>query len=134
MIHWTKLTIGENTEIFQILQGVDAGINIVILTGVAILFSLNLETRDKRRRALEGLHSLRGYAHVIDMHQLNKDPAALAANLPRTRSSPERDLAPPELLRYLDYCSEMLSVISKLAALYFAIFPRSRCGRDRERR
>jgi hypothetical protein len=74
---------------------------------------------------LEGLQGLRGYAHVVDMHQLNKDPAALAANLPRTRSSPERDLSPQELLRYLDYCSELLSVISKFAALY------SQYSRDR---
>jgi hypothetical protein len=77
----------------------------------------------KRKKALRGLHSLRVFAHVIDMHQMNKDPAATAANLPRTRSSPDRDLTPKELLRYLDYCSEMLSVISKFAALYAQNFP-----------
>ena len=118
VIPWTRFTVGENTEVFQALQGIDAGIHIMVLTGLAMLFFVNWEVRAKRRRALQGLQSLRGYAHVVDMHQLNKDPAALAANLPPTRSSPERDLSPQELLRYLDYCSEMLSVISKFAALY----------------
>jgi hypothetical protein len=125
IIPWTRFTVGENTEIFQALQGIDAGIHIIVLTALAMLFFVNWELRAKRRRALEGLQGLRGYAHVVDMHQLNKDPAALAANLPRTRSSPERDLSPQELLRYLDYCSELLSVISKFAALY------SQYSRDR---
>ena len=116
-VPWT-LTFGENTEVFQALQGIDAGIHMIVLTALVVLFSMNWEMRAKRRRAIEGLQSLRAYAHVVDMHQLNKDPAALAANLPPTRSSPERDLSPQELLRYLDYCSELLSVISKFAALY----------------
>lgn len=35
-----------------------------------------------------------------------------------TPSSPERHLSRAELRRYLDYCSELLSLTSKLAALY----------------
>jgi hypothetical protein len=35
-----------------------------------------------------------------------------------TSSSPDRGLTPFELVRYLDYCSEMLSLTAKLAALY----------------
>ena len=35
-----------------------------------------------------------------------------------TPSSPRRTLTRYELIRYLDYCSEMLSLNSKLAALY----------------
>ena len=36
----------------------------------------------------------------------------------RTADSPERDMTPFELTRYLNYCSEMLSLTDKLAALY----------------
>ena len=39
-----------------------------------------------------------------------------------TASSPERDLTAPELGRYLDYCSELLSLISKVAALHVQRF------------
>ena len=41
----------------------------------------------------------------------------------RTSSSPLRDLDDEQLLRYLDYCSEMLSLTGKLAALYAQYFP-----------
>ena len=37
-------------------------------------------------------------------------------------SAPKRQMTPFELLRYLDYCSEMLSLISKLAALHVQHF------------
>lgn len=35
-----------------------------------------------------------------------------------TKSSPDRPLSPFELIRYLDYCSELLSLTAKCAALY----------------
>jgi hypothetical protein len=38
--------------------------------------------------------------------------------MPPTASSPVRTLSRAELVRYLDYCSEMLALISKLAALF----------------
>ena len=50
------------------------------------------------------------------MHQLTKDPSALGG--PRTSASPERDMTRYELVRYLGYCSEMLSLASKAAAVY----------------
>ena len=47
------------------------------------------------------------------------DPVKIHPNdLPDTASSPRSDLTAAELGRYLDYCSEMVSLISKLAALY----------------
>ena len=50
------------------------------------------------------------------MHQLTKDP--LMIDGPTTPDSPVRDMTPFELTRYLNYCSEMLSLTDKLAALY----------------
>lgn len=105
-------------EFFSAIQGVEAIIHIIALTAGGMYFLVTLDRRARRQRALEGLYSLRAYAHVIDIHQLNKDPSALAAGLAPARSSPDRDLPPRELLRYLDSCSEMLAMISKLAALY----------------
>jgi hypothetical protein len=56
------------------------------------------------------------------MHQLTKDPEQLVNNPPATASSPTRTMSRTELGRYLDYCSEMLSVTSKIAALYVERF------------
>ena len=56
-------------------------------------------------------------AHIVDMHQLTKDPERLLQGGPATPSSPQRTMTPFELGRYLDYSSEMLSMISKTAAI-----------------
>jgi hypothetical protein len=100
----------------------EAGLNVVILLGAAILFLITTERRIKRGRALRAIHELRALAHVIDMHQLTKDPERALVRTKNTASSPKPDLTPGELTRYLDYCSEMLSLLGKLAALYVQRF------------
>ncbi len=105
-------------DIYTIFEGVEAGLNIVILAAVAIFTLTRIEERLKRSQALDDLHELRSIAHVIDMHQLTKDPTALMRLGPRTASSPEREMSEFELSRYLDYCAELLSLAGKVAALY----------------
>jgi len=102
----------------ELLTTAESAINELIFLGLAFLFLTSLETRIKRREAHRALHRLRSIAHVVDMHQLTKDPAHLLANIADTRSSPERHMNRFELSRYLDYCSEMLALNSKIAALF----------------
>ncbi len=116
IVQKVRLLTAAPDEIYS-FEGIEAIANILLLMGGGIWFLLNLETRRKRDRALAGLHELRSIAHIIDMHQLTKDPASLAAG-PPTESSPVRDMTPFELLRYLDYCAELLSLTGKIAALY----------------
>jgi hypothetical protein len=122
----TMLLLNRRVELFSsvsdFLQGLDAAINELVLIGAATYFLLSWETRRKRGRALRALHALRSMAHIIDMHQLTKDPERLLSAANNTPSSPVRRLTAFELTRYLDYCSEMLSVISKIAALYVQEF------------
>jgi hypothetical protein len=113
-IEWSALKTSD--ELTETMQGVDAGVNLLIVLGGAAFFLASLETRWKRDRALKALHELRSIIHVIDMHQLTKDPSMLGQI--RTRSSPDRPLTPFMLIRYLDYCSELLSLTAKCAALY----------------
>jgi hypothetical protein len=101
----------------ELAQGIESSINDVLFAGVAIWFLASIEGRIKRRRALQFLAQLRSLAHVIDMHQLTKDPGRLATSYESTQSSPTLNLTPAGLVRYLDYCSEMLAIISKLSAL-----------------
>ena len=63
-------------------------------------------------------------AHIVDMHQLTKDPerVRMGDESPDTPSSPVRTLTVFQLSRYLDYCSESLSLLSKFAALYVQDF------------
>jgi hypothetical protein len=103
----------------EFLQGLDAAVNEIVLIGAAIYFLVSFERRMKRRRILRGLHELRSIAHVIDAHQLTKDPEQdLSPRLDPTASSPDRTMSRFHLARYLDYCSELLSLVAKLAALH----------------
>ena len=117
-----KFQIG-NAELLSVLQAVEAAANIVVLLGAGLLFLISLETRLKRNRSLRDLNVFRSIAHVIDMHQLTKDPSTGLASDHATASSPERTMTPFELTRYLDYCTEMLSLTSKLAAVYAQNLP-----------
>jgi len=110
-------------EIFGVFQGVEAAMNIVVLSGAMLFFLVSLETRIKRRRSLSDLHRFRSIAHVIDMHQLTKDPSSILGGGAPTASSPKRTMSRFELTRYLNYCSEMLSLTNKLAALYAQHLP-----------
>ena len=109
----------EFTDFFQVL---DAGMNTVVLIGAALLFLVTFEARKKQKRAMAAIHQLRALSHVIDMHQLTKDPERSFSSDKRTFSSPKQTMNAFELTRYLDYCAEMLSLVSKVAALYTQSF------------
>lgn len=109
-------------DLILLVQVSEASINVVILLSAAFLFLATTEARIKRGRALKAIHELRALAHVIDMHQLTKDPERLQVRNAENPSSPKPNLSPTELMRYLDYCSDMLSLIGKLAALYVQKF------------
>lgn len=104
------------------IQVLEAGINDVVLIGATVFFLVTLETRIKRGRALKAIHELRSIAHIIDMHQLTKDPERTLGKGQDTKSSPKRTMTEFELSRYLDYCSEMLALTGKVAALYVQNF------------
>ena len=106
----------------EFVTSVEAAINDIVFLGIALFFLLTIETRMKRRRALDALHQLRSVVHIVDMHQLTKDPELLMVPAPDTASSPARAMTPGELSRYLDYCSELLSLASKVAALHVQHF------------
>jgi hypothetical protein len=107
----------------DIAQGIEAAVNDVIFFGIAVFFLLTIETRLKRRRALKVIHQLRSLAHIVDMHQLTKDPErAMLTQADMEAESSTRAMTLPELGRYLDYCSELLSVTSKVAALLVQYF------------
>jgi hypothetical protein len=116
LIDWSDVL--RRADPVGITQGLDAIVNLLLLAFGAIWFVLTLEQRLKRRRVQRRLYELRAFAHVIDMHQLTKDPTIVLSTSEPTPSSPDRRMSHFELSRYLDYCTEMLALIAKLAALY----------------
>ena len=102
----------------DMLQALESAAQDLIFFSVALYFLFTLESRLKRRVALRELHRLRSVVHIVDMHQLTKDPEHLLSPHLRTPSSPEQQFTRFELARYLDYCTELLSLSSKLAAVH----------------
>ncbi|MEO6302197.1 MAG: hypothetical protein ABIP51_03385 [Bacteroidia bacterium] len=94
----------------------EALVSELAMIGASFYFLYKLEDLVKQKSVLNSLHELRIIAHVIDMHQLTKDPTSILSE--QTKHSPKRELTKNDLSRYLDYCAEMLSLTSKVAANY----------------
>ncbi|MEZ5093925.1 hypothetical protein [Nocardioides sp.] len=96
---------------------IESTINDLVFAAIAIFFLHALPARLERGHLLGLLHRLRSVAHVIDMHQLTKDPERLRPDFVRTSESVEPALDRSQMEHYLDYCSELLSLVGKVAAL-----------------
>jgi len=112
----------ETATLGNVVQLVESAVNDLVFVAVAIFSLVTIETRIKRHRALRAIHELRAIAHVIDMHQLTKDPEWVLYRGRESQLLPSRSMHPFELSRYLDYCSEALSLTGKVAALYIQDF------------
>jgi hypothetical protein len=96
---------------------VESSINDLAYAAIALYFLYSVPERVQRGHTLELLHRLRSLAHIIDMHQLTKDPERLSPTFQQTSASIDPGLNRSEMEHYLDYCSELLSLVSKTAAL-----------------
>ncbi len=119
---YTLSAPAETLTLVDFVQVLEAGINDVVFVALGIFFLMSLERRIKRRKVLAAMHELRSIAHIVDMHQLTKDPTHQTRKVIDTPSSPVRELSASSLARYLDYCAEMLSLTGKIAALYVQRF------------
>ena len=90
-------------------------VNNLVFAGIAIFFLVAIPERLERARVLRLVHRLRSLAHVIDMHQLTKVPERLQRG---SRADGGLDLTREQLAHYFDYCTEMLSLVGKTAALF----------------
>ena len=102
---------------FQWLSVLESGIADLVYASIAVYFLMSLPNRLTRRRLLALLHRLRSLAHVVDMHQLTKDPERLQERFRGTDATLTFTLDAAKLENYLDYCSEILSLVAKTAAL-----------------
>lgn len=111
----------QKINLIEFIQLLEAGINDIVFIAIGIFFLVTLERRFKRHRALQAIHELRAIAHIIDMHQLSKDPVRFHWES-KGVIEPKNTLSPLQLTRYLDYCSEMLSLVGKISVLYVQNF------------
>jgi hypothetical protein len=101
------------------IQIIESAVNDIVFVALTIAFLTRVESRLKRAEALRSIRTLRSLAHVIDLHQLSKDPLRYHQHaLPPTQSSEPLELSKVELERYLQYCVELLSIVGVLAAVH----------------
>jgi len=118
--------LGGEVDLTELVTTLEAFLGACFFLGAAIALLVSLENRLKRRRAMGAIFEMRAMAHIVDMHQLTKDPERMLRPGGDTRDSPQRPrMTRFELSRYFDYCSEMLSLMGKVAALYVQDFPDS---------
>lgn len=119
-------------QVDEAMQTLEAGLSMLFFLGAGAAYVASLEQRSKRQRCLEALHELRAIAHIVDLHQLGKhpdgNPPASQASNPSAAVAAATDipLGRSQLVRYLEYCSEMLALLGKVAALYVQGFPDER--------
>lgn len=102
-----------------LLQTVETSVNIAIFLYLGSYFGVTLKRRWKRSIVLPSLNQIRSLIHVIDMHQLTKDPEIFFSPEQMAEGRfPVEKMTRFEMVRYLDYCSEMYSLASKVAARY----------------
>ncbi|MFH0783656.1 MAG: hypothetical protein V2B20_17115 [Pseudomonadota bacterium] len=118
-IHFASSTI----NISDLIQMLGSGLEGTAIACAGIIFIITFENKRKRTKIISSINRLRCISHTIDMHQLTKDPDAIKMVNITTPHSPKRELKKHELGRYLNYCSEMLSLTSKLGFLYIQDFP-----------
>lgn len=111
LLGFTQIDMSATPDAIDAIQGLEALFNAVFLFLAGIVFIMSVEQRRKRSRALEDLHRVRSLTHVIDMHQLSKDPTVVGAPGARFRES-------EELISYLTFCTDLLSLAGKIGALY----------------
>jgi hypothetical protein len=104
------------TPLTRVLEFMRTTSGAFVYLGALAVFLWTLETRFKRRKAVRAVHELRGLAHIIDMHQLAKDPE-------RKPEAGATVHSIEEMWQYLGYCTELLAIISKLGQLYVQDFP-----------
>jgi hypothetical protein len=112
------LTDGERvSSSLDVLPLIETTVNDIVFAALAVFFLFSFPERLQRGSTLELLHQLRSLAHIIDMHQLTKDPEQLRDSFVPTPASQPLEMTRDEMERYLEYCSEMLSLVGKTAAL-----------------
>jgi hypothetical protein len=110
---------GGQISITDFIQGVNSLLGTVVYAGLAILFVINFELKRKRKIVIRVVNQLKSMAHIIDMHQLSKDPEMICKNLTHTRAHGKvAPMTPFQLRKYLSYCIELLAMLGKIASFH----------------
>ena len=96
---------------------IESAVNDIVFVAIAVVLLYSFPERVQRADLLAKLHRLRSLAHIVDMHQLTKEPESLRDAFVNGTDGADICLTPEQIEYYLEYCTELLSIVSKAAAL-----------------
>jgi hypothetical protein len=106
----------EVTNLGDFLEATDAGLHMLLVLAGGIFFLVGMENRMRRNQALDAIAEFRSLAHLVDLHQINKDPGLDSLKPPEDDKRTVR--SDEALASYLDFSGDLLSIVGKLAAYY----------------
>jgi hypothetical protein len=101
-------------ELADVLKFLDTTKGAAVYLSVFGAIFIGLEIRWKRYRALKAVAEIRALAHIVDMHQLAKDPP-----IEQFRQNGQQ----VKVEEYLHACTALLALLSKVAQFYVENFP-----------
>ena len=109
-------SLGRNIGIEEGLQMTDTAITLLLPSIAYIFYRLKDNIKTYRTEVLNDLHKLRMLSHIIDVKQLNKTPDWI--DWKEEKNKHDRKLNARQIAFYLEFCSQMQSLIGKIAVLY----------------
>ena len=64
----------EVTNLGDFLEATDAGLHMLLVLAGGIYFLVGMENRMRRNQALDAIAEFRSLTHLVDLHQINKNP------------------------------------------------------------
>lgn len=106
----------EVTNLGDFLEATDAGLHMLLVLAGGIYFLVGMENRMRRNQALDAIAEFRSLTHLVDLHQINKNPGLDSLKPPENDKRTVR--SDEALASYLDFSGDLLSIVGKLAAYY----------------
>jgi hypothetical protein len=104
---WKNMNITfSGVNIAEFAQMFDASFSFLVLLGSGAYFLFSYQSRARKQKLVRAINKLIGLTHVVESHQLTKDPD----------HNPYKDSK--MLAKYLNYCTDLLALISKIGFLY----------------
>lgn len=105
-------------DVGGLIQAIESVLGAAFFLSAAIVSIVTLEKRHIRVRVVRAMQELRAMAHIVDLHQLQKDPELFVIERGPGEAREHAELSIGEMTRYLDFCTELLSLLGNVAVLY----------------
>jgi hypothetical protein len=105
-------------DVGGLFQALESVLGAAFFLSAAVVSLVTLEKRFIRARALRAIQELRAMAHIIDLHQLQKDPEQFVIQRAEGDATTITELSVGQMARYLDFCTELLSLVGNVAVIY----------------